>query len=72
MRKPVLEFIFAIALSLAAILTSAPGVLASDVMVSGAFARASATPGAKSGAAYVTIVNRRGSHTTRGRRPMAG
>ncbi len=57
MRKPVLEFIFAIALSLTAILTSAPGVLASDVMVSGAFARASASPGVKSGAAYVTIVN---------------
>jgi len=57
MRKPILEFLVAIALSLAAILTSAPGVMASDVMVSGGFARASATPMAKSGAAYVTIMN---------------
>lgn len=57
MRKLILEFSAAIALTLAAIIASAPGVSASDVMVIEAFARASATPMAKSGAAYVTIVN---------------
>jgi len=60
MRKPIVEFLVAIALSLAAILTLAPGVLASDVMVTGAFARASATSNAKAGAAYVTIANHTG------------
>ena len=57
MRKITLEIAAAIALTLGAIIASAGGVLASDVMVMNAFARASATPVAKSGAAYVTIMN---------------
>lgn len=57
MRKITLEFAAAIALTLGAIIASAGGVLASDVMVINAFARASATPVAKSGAAYVTVMN---------------
>ena len=57
MRRSILEVLAAIALTLAAILTSAPGVLANDVMVIGAFARASATPGATSAVVYVTLAN---------------
>lgn len=57
MRKSILEILAAIALTLAAILASAPGVLANDVMVIGAFARASATPAATSAVVYVTLVN---------------
>lgn len=57
MRKITLEFAAAIALTLGAIIASAGGVLASDVMVMNAFARASATPVAKSGAVYVTLMN---------------
>ena len=57
MRKLTVEFITAIALTLAAIIASAAGARASDVMVINAFARASATPAARAGAAYVTVVN---------------
>ena len=44
-------------LTIAAILPLAPGVRASDIMVSQAFARASATPAAKAGSAYLTLAN---------------
>ena len=57
MRKLVLEFLAAIALTLGAILASTPGVLANDVMVKGAFARASAMSTAKAGAVYMTLSN---------------
>jgi copper(I)-binding protein len=57
MRKLVLEFLAAIALTLGAILASTHGVLANDVMVKGAFARASAMSTAKAGAVYMTLSN---------------
>jgi periplasmic copper chaperone A len=57
MRKLVLEVLTATALTLGSILASTPGVLASDVMVKGAFARASAMSTAKAGAAYMTLSN---------------
>jgi copper(I)-binding protein len=57
MRKLVLEVLAATALTLGAILASTPGVLASDVMVRGAFARASAVSTAKAGAVYMTLTN---------------
>ena len=57
MRKLVLEFIAAIALTLGAILALPPGVLANDVMVMGAFARASAMPSAKTGVVYMKLMN---------------
>jgi hypothetical protein len=57
MRKLVLEFFAATALTLGAILALTPGVLANDVMVKGAFARASAFSTAKSGAVYMTLTN---------------
>jgi periplasmic copper chaperone A len=57
MRRTLLELIAAISLTLAAILTSASGVSASSVMIIQAFARASATPMAKSAAAYVSLMN---------------
>jgi periplasmic copper chaperone A len=57
MRKLVLEFLAAIALTLGAILALPSGVLANDVMVMGAFARASAMPTAKTGAVYMTLKN---------------
>ncbi len=58
MRKLTFEFLAAMALTLAAILALASGVLANDVMVMNAFARASATPQTSSGVAYVTLTNR--------------
>ena len=58
MRKLVLEVISATALTLGSILASAPGVLANDVMVMDAFARASATSMARAGAVYMTLTNR--------------
>ncbi len=58
MRRLILELSAAIALSLAAIIASASHGMANDVMVMNAFARASATPVAKAGAAYATLVNR--------------
>lgn len=57
MRRILIEIIAAISLTLAAILTSATGVSASNVMIVQAFARASATPTAGSGAAYVSLMN---------------
>ncbi len=47
----------ATALTLGAILALTPGVLASDVMVKEAFARASAVPTAKAGTVYMTLTN---------------
>ncbi|MGA7268556.1 MAG: copper chaperone PCu(A)C, partial [Aestuariivirga sp.] len=57
MRKLTLEIAAAAALTLGAILASATGVSASDVLVKDAYARASATPVAKAGAVYVSITN---------------
>lgn len=57
MPRIVFELSLAVALTLAAILASVTGANANDLMASGAFARASATPAATSGAAYVTIIN---------------
>lgn len=57
MRKLVLEIIAATALTLGSILASTPGVLANEVMVMDAFARASATSMAKAGAVYMTLTN---------------
>ncbi|MBC8035836.1 MAG: copper chaperone PCu(A)C [Rhizobiales bacterium] len=64
MRKLTFEIMAAMALTLSAILALAPGVLANDVMVMDAFARASATPKASSAAAYIKLVNR-GAETDR-------
>lgn len=61
MQRHALEFIAAIALTLAAILASVPGALASDVMVIKGFARASATAQAHSAVAYLTLTNRAGA-----------
>ncbi len=58
MRKLTFEFLAAMALTIAAILALASGVLANDVMVMSGFARASATPQAKSAAAYISLENR--------------
>jgi len=57
MRRLLFEILVATALTIAAIITSAADASAGDVDVTNAFARASAAPAAKSGAAYVTIVN---------------
>ena len=57
MRKLVLEICAATALTLGAILALAPGVMASDLMVMGAFARASAVSTATSGVVYMTLTN---------------
>ncbi|MFT3989635.1 copper chaperone PCu(A)C [Aestuariivirga sp.] len=57
MRKLILELITATALTLAAILTTVADARANDVIVSEAFARASATPTAETGVIYVTIAN---------------
>lgn len=57
MRKLVLEILAATALTLGAILALTPGVLANDVMVKEAFARASAVPTAKAGTVYMILTN---------------
>jgi copper(I)-binding protein len=57
MRRLVLELAFATGLTIAAIVAVVVAAHAGDVMVSGAFARASATPAAKAGAVYFTIRN---------------
>jgi periplasmic copper chaperone A len=57
MRKLVLELFAATALTIGAILALTPGVMASDVMVMQAFARASATSTATSGVVYMTLMN---------------
>lgn len=56
MRKTLIRFAAAITLTLGPILALAPGANASSVMVMKAYARASATPGADSGAAYVSLM----------------
>jgi len=57
MQKLAFELFAAIALTIGAILALTPGVLANDVMVMDAFARASALPAAKAGAVYMTLTN---------------
>jgi len=57
MRKNLVEFAVAIALTLAAILALAPGANASSVMIMKAYARASTMPTAQTGAAYVSLMN---------------
>jgi hypothetical protein len=57
MRRALLDLSAAISLTLAAMLASASGVNASSIMVVEAFARASATPTATAGAAYVSVMN---------------
>jgi periplasmic copper chaperone A len=57
MRRLVLEIFAATALTLGAILALTPGVLANDVMVKEAFARASAFATAKAGVVYMTFTN---------------
>ena len=57
MRRILLEISAAISLTLAAMFTSVGGASASSVMVTEAYARASATPMAAAGAAYVSLMN---------------
>ena len=57
MRRTLLEIAAALSLTLAAIFASVGGASASSIMVMQAFARASATPTATSGAAYVSLMN---------------
>lgn len=56
MRKTLIEIVAAISLTVAAILAPASGANASSVMVMKAYARASATPAAETGAAYVSLM----------------
>ena len=57
MSRFAIELLAALSLTLGAVLASAPSVKASDVLVSSAVARASISSLAKSGVAYLTIVN---------------
>jgi copper(I)-binding protein len=57
MRKLAFEIFAAIALTIGTILASTRGVLANDVMVMDAFARASAVPTAKAATVYMTLSN---------------
>lgn len=57
MRRITLELAVALGLTIAAAIAVVVTAHAGDVMVSGAFARASATPAAKAGAVYFTIRN---------------
>lgn len=57
MRRTLLEVIAAVSLTLAAAVTSVTGAHAGDLMIMKAFARASATPTAQTGAAYVSLMN---------------
>ena|SRR5262245_58126317 len=57
MRRIILPLAFAAGLTIAAVIAVVVAAHAGDVMVSGAFARASATPAAKAGAVYFTIRN---------------
>ena len=57
MRRLALEILVATTLTIGAILALTPGVLANDVMVMGAFARASAVPTAKAGTVYMSLTN---------------
>ena len=56
MPKRLTHLAAAITLALSAILALAPGASASSVMVMKAYARASATPTAETGAAYVSLM----------------
>lgn len=56
-RKLTLEFIAALGLTLGAILATAADARANDIQVTRAFARASVTPAAKTGAVYVVLRN---------------
>ena len=56
MRNTLTILAAAIAFTLAATLALAPGASASNVMVTKAYARASATPTAEAGAAYVSLM----------------
>ena len=58
MRRYALEYITATALTLGAIIALSHQVLANDVRVMGAFARASAVSTAKSGVVYMTLSNK--------------
>lgn len=60
MRRTLLEIIAAVSLTIAAAVTPVSGANASDLMVMKAFARASATPTADAGAAYVSLMNHGG------------
>ena len=57
MRRTALEIAVALLLTIGAVLSLAVAAMASDVMVMDAYARASATPAAKAGAVYLTIMN---------------
>lgn len=57
MRRILLDVFAAVSLTIAAVVTSVSGASASSVMVMNAFARASATPTAQTGAAYVSLMN---------------
>jgi periplasmic copper chaperone A len=57
MRRLVIELAAATGLTIAAVVAVVVAAHAGDVMVTGAFARASATPAAKAGAVYFTIRN---------------
>ena len=57
MRRFILEIAAAAALTVGAILASAGGVLASDIVVRDAFARASPTPAAQAGVVYFSLYN---------------
>ena len=57
MRRTFLEILAAISLTLAAAAASISGAHASDMMVMKPYARASATPTAKTGAIYVGLMN---------------
>jgi hypothetical protein len=61
MRNLKFEIALASALTLGAVVSLAAGANASDVMISSAYARASAVPTAKSGAVYMTVMNHGGT-----------
>lgn len=58
MHRLVLQIAAATALTIAAIFAFVAAAHAADIAIEGAFARASATPAAKAGAVYFTIVNK--------------
>lgn len=60
MRRIALEISVATLLTIGAAISLAAAAMASDVMVMNAYARASATKAAKSGAVYLTIMNHGG------------
>ncbi len=58
MNRIVLEIFAAVALTMAAIIALAAGARAGDIEVGQAYARASATPGARTASLYLTLTNR--------------